>query len=135
MGHFYFSKIHFGGLFGEGMEFAFSVVMMGRSSLSEKGPMEEVAFRARWDEEMMRSMVDDFPDDGLILVPRSFCVTIFASGWSVITVQMDLPALLSVLASDSHRLCWALKSPAIMKGSEEVNKRFSSSREQSPLGE
>jgi hypothetical protein len=65
--------------------------------------MEEVAFRARRDKEMMRSMVEGFPDDGLILVPGSFGVTMAASGSSVITVQMDLPAFLSV-ALDSHWL-------------------------------
>jgi hypothetical protein len=52
---------------------------------------------------MMRPMVEGFPDDGLILVPGSFGVTMAASGSSVITVQMDLPAFLSV-ALDSHWL-------------------------------
>ena len=47
-------------------------------------------------QEMIRSMVEDFPDEGFILVPRSSGVTIVASGWSVITVQMDLPVVLSV---------------------------------------
>jgi hypothetical protein len=103
-------------------------------SLPENGPIEVIAFRAKRDEEMMRSMVEDFPDEGLILVPRSFGVIIVASGWSVITEQMDLPAVLSV-ELDSHRLWWALRSPAIMKGIGGANKRFNSSGEQSPLGE
>jgi hypothetical protein len=89
---------------------------VGRSSLSEK----EVAFRARRDEEMMRSMVNDFLDDGLILVPRSFwdhsCIWVVgyygADGFARVVVG---------IASDSHQLCWVLKSPAIMKGSEGVN--------------
>ncbi|EFX70791.1 hypothetical protein DAPPUDRAFT_112391 [Daphnia pulex] len=110
VGHFDFSNIHVGGLFGARMGSAFSVVMMGRWSLPEKGPMEEVAFRARRDKEMMRSIVEGVSDNGLTLVPGSFGVTIAAS---VITVQMDLPAVLSVLL-DSHWLWWALKSPAIM---------------------
>ncbi len=48
-------------------------------------------------------MVDDFQDDGLILVPRSFGVMIVASGWSVIAAKMDLPARFSV-ELDSHEL-------------------------------
>ena len=100
---------------------AFSVVMMGRLSLPEKGHKEVEAFRARLEDEMMRSMVDDFPDDGLILVPRSFGVMIVASGWSVIAAKMDLPARFSV-ELDSHKLWWALKSPATMKGSWGVTK-------------
>jgi hypothetical protein len=75
-----------------------------------------IAFRAKRDEEMIRSMVEDFPDEGLILVPRFFGVTIVASGWLGITVQMDLPAVLSV-ELDSHTLWLALRSLAIMKGS------------------
>ena len=74
-----------------------------------------IGFRAKRDEEMIRSMVEDFPDKGFIMVPRSFGVTIVASGWSVITVQMDLPVVLSV-ELDSHTLWWALGSLAIMKG-------------------
>lgn len=133
-GHLDFSKTHVGGLFGERLGSALSVVMMGKWSLPENGPIEVIAFRAKRDEEMMRSMVEDFPDEGLILVPRSFGVIIVASGWSVITEQMDLPAVLSV-ELDSHRLLWALRSPAIMKGIGGANKRFNSSGEQSPLGE
>lgn len=80
----------------------------------ENGHWEVVALRARIDEKMMRSMVDDTPDDGFILVPRSFGMTKMASGWSVTTAQMDLPAMFSV-ALDSQRLWWALKLPAIME--------------------
>ena len=94
-----------------------------------------IAFRAKRDKEMIRSMVEDFPDEGLILVPRSFGVTIVASGWSVITVQMDLLAELSV-DLDSHTLWWALRSLAIMKGSGGgATKRWNSYGEQSPLGD
>ena len=49
------------------------------------------------------SMVDGFPDDGLILVPRSFGVMIVASGCSDIAAKMDLPAIFSVVFV-SHRL-------------------------------
>ncbi|EFX76759.1 hypothetical protein DAPPUDRAFT_106661 [Daphnia pulex] len=83
---------------------------------SMKGQRKVEAFRARLDDEIMRSMVDDFPEDGLILVPRSSGVMIVASRWSVIAAKMDLPARFSV-ELDSHKLWWALKSPATMKGS------------------
>jgi hypothetical protein len=56
----------------------------------------------------------------LILVPRSFwdhsCIWVVgyygADGFARVVVG---------IASDSHQLCWVLKSPAIMKGSEGVN--------------
>ena len=101
-----------GGLFEERMGSAFSVVVMGRWSLPENGPREMEAFRERREEEMMRSMVDEFALDGLILVSRSFGVTKVASGWSVITELMDLPVTFS-LAFHSQKLWWALKSLAL----------------------
>jgi hypothetical protein len=134
LGHLALGRIHEGDLDVDLMGSVFSVVMMGRWSLPEKGQRKVEAFRARLDDEIMRSMVDYFPEDGLILVPRSFGVMIVASGWSVIAAKMDLPARFSV-ELDSHKLWWALKSPATMKGSWGGNKRLISSAVQSPLGE
>jgi hypothetical protein len=134
LGHLALGRIHEGDLDVDLMGSVFSVVMMGRWSLPEKGQRKVEAFRARLDDEIMRSMIDYFPEDGLILVPRSFGVMIVASGWSVIAAKMDLPARFSV-ELDSHKLWWALKSPSTMKGSWGGNKRLISSAVQSPLGE
>lgn len=60
-------------------------------------------FKVRLYDEMIRSMVNDFPDDGLNLVQRSFGVMTVASGSSIIMAKLDLPAIFSVLL-DSHRL-------------------------------
>jgi hypothetical protein len=103
LGHFALGRNHEGDMEADLMGCAFSVVMMGRWSLPEKRHRELEAFKARLEDEMMRSMVDGFPDDGLILVPRSFGVMIVASGWSVIAAKMDLPARFSV-ELDSHEL-------------------------------
>lgn len=72
---------------------------MGRWLLPKNGPTEVAAFRENRDEEMIRSMVDD---DVLILVPSSFGVTIVLSEWSVITVQIDLPAITVALDSQNE---------------------------------
>ena len=50
----------------------------------------------------MRSMVESFPEDGFIRVPRSMGVMREASGLSIRALPMDLPATFSV-GDDSQR--------------------------------
>ncbi len=70
--HLALGRIHEGGLDDDLMWSLFNVEIIRRWSLPEKEPREVEAFRAMLDDGMMRSMVDDFMDDSLILVPRSF---------------------------------------------------------------
>ncbi len=71
--------------------------------------------RANAGDVMMRSMVESFPEDGLIRVPRSMGVMSKASGLSIKALPTDFPAAFSV-GDDSHRWWCAFRSPANMNG-------------------
>jgi hypothetical protein len=83
-------------------------------------------FSERAGDEKMRSMVDLWPELGLILVPKSFGVMRETSGLSIRVVAMAFPAKFSG-AFDSHRLWCAVKSPARIKGGELLTKLVNSS--------
>ena len=88
---------------------------------------------ARLDEAIVRSMVDDLPEPGSILVPRLRGVRRHMELLLSIASAMDLPALLD-WESLSHMEWWPLKSPPIRVGFSLLKRCSTSATSQSPLG-
>ena len=108
------------------------VIRTGSWSLYNAGPKLSTVLNEIVGEENVKSMVDGLPVEGSILVPKSRGVSRATSGNSMSAVQMEMPSLFE-LESDSHMAWYALKSPPMINGLLQKNKRKISSAVLSPF--